>query len=282
MILLPGVLISLLTTTSAVAKNSEIRNALQHAQLEFVAKTIKARVELRQHGLYHLQPDAQPWGTKTQGKRAGLGYYKVTFTPGDAAKSISFSRKGNDSIRVMAWCCADAGRSYSEIHIHYGREVRVEDLQPFKLMHALSSLFKIESYDPRAALERSLAMLGQDSVAGSPTFETDIPTMLSLTVLAEPRSARHGDTVNLVLRYDVGSPDSRPVTLTETRMLGFDGRELPGYPSTRETSLVRGPQHTSLPQSIPAAAPAGVYELGGEVCVNGDCIARTVSFEIFR
>ena len=100
--------------------------------------------------------------------------------------------------------------------------------------------------------------------------------LADLAVRTDPFTVRRGETIRLILEYRLGSP-SRVVESFELRLRG---QALPNFPRTEQLDREGGSHTSAFAQKIPAVASLGSYEFKGEVCAGGDCVSRTVQFEI--
>lgn len=107
-------------------------------------------------------------------------------------------------------------------------------------------------------------------------------TVLSVEVLAEPRSVRIGQSVALDLLYEIRANPGKEVEVRGIRSLSFQGQNLPKYPIVKVMRRKDGTYETRFSQRIPGAAQQGSYTYRGEVCVKGDCISRSTEFIVGR
>lgn len=114
-------------------------------------------------------------------------------------------------------------------------------------------------------------------VAGSGTLT---PTIGQLDILADPPLVRNNQVLNLMFNYTVETAGQVSLPVTETRTLLLDGNLLPGYPQTTSESRSTGRYTTNYQQTIPPRARAGTYTYEGKVCVSGDCISRSKTFQV--
>lgn len=245
-----------------------------------------ARVPLKDDGEYRIDVNGEPVGN--QGKMYGLNMFNgdMAFRPGDVARGFTIQFK-KDELRLLLYCCrnreADNSSVMAFLHIELGREPTLEDIDPVRLKRTLSTFFEIGGASDEASVANVLGTL-EDSAASpspaAPARETDRATVLDLWVEPQPGSARRGETVELVLSYNVAVPAGGSVPVTEERVLSFMDAPLPGYPSRSEKPRTTGPVRTTLSQRIPAGAAIGTYTLQGEVCIGGDCISRRTTLRV--
>ena len=113
-----------------------------------------------------------------------------------------------------------------------------------------------------------------------PAAKPAVATVLSSSASAEPGKLRRGETVRLLLGFEIATGSSQTVAVKESRTLSFAGKPLPNFPIEDSSSRPAGRHETVFEQKIPGSAPYGEYRFRGEVCVAGDFIARTAVLEI--
>jgi len=312
-ILAVGSLAIILVTPANAGSN--VKSAIQNAKQEVAAWTLVPKFDLGGRAMYEIYPDGTPLDVQ-QGKAdtnllwtpkdmktetclvGGTSYHK-----GDGPKWRKTRSMGGSVRTKVLWFYFKPKKTALEVmvqscvtfKIHYGRPIVATDLEPDALARALGGFFEISGPNLTASssvAERLAEVVGTaeletkpstattSSRSGQTNLRSDVATIAGVTVEASPDRVRHGESVELILRYDVLGPSDDPVEVSQSWTLLLDGQPLPTYPTERRIARSRGSHEAALQQVIPSNAPAGLYKLKGEVCVLEDCSTRTTTFEI--
>ena len=290
-------LLLVLCAMPARAGNDELKAAAAAVTEKLAETSFVAKIDLGSMQKFFVLPDGSPSDEK--GRKQGSGGWtgSTVWMPGGKVK-VHAGEVGR-TIRVTSNYPGKSSKNRFYIHLNkkarqtlnpalvtvlLDRPVTPEDMTADRIALAVSSLATVEGYEPgaamAAALDRVLDEAPREATPdGVAAPGPGRPTVLSLEVRAEPSRVGRGDDVRLVLEYGVGAPEGS-VTATETRAISFDGNLMPTYPATDDVTRSAG-THTSVQvQPLPAAAAAGVYTFEGQVCVGGDCIQRSTTFEV--
>jgi hypothetical protein len=284
-VMIPALVASL---AAADADKQDLKEAARAVTEAFEGHSFTAKVNLRRYGHHFVTPSGEPHPSK--GKKQGRGGEGsiqldsgVKVRAGEVGHTIAVMVKGKEQVLVLFNRKPHAKLNPATIHVLYDRQVTVDDLTPEKMALAVESLVEIEGYEPGAAVAAAFDQVldsGEEPAgADAPAPMATAPTVVSLRARSEPSSARAGEEVALVLEYEVAAP-SGPVTATETRSLSLDGRMMPTYPVSERVERRGGVFVSTYRQPLPRTAAPGTYAFEGEVCVAGDCISRTVTFEV--
>lgn len=275
------------------------RAAAEQLTEELAGTTFVAKLTLGAAQHYYVLPDGTPADEK--GKRQGKGVedHRSLWTPGGKIKVA----EGQIGRSIYVWAKKkeimvglhdkpNAVLNAAIVHILFDRETTPSDFEASKIAQALVSLVEVEGYEPGRAIEEAfdeaIDRLATEAAARGPAAAAASsaptpppkPTVATVSASASPVRVAVGETVELLLDYEIVGAASSALEVVERRTLAYGGSPLPGYPSEQTTPRLPGVYQTAQPQTIPAGAPAGIYEFRGEVCVGGDCIARTVNLEI--
>jgi membrane-associated protease RseP (regulator of RpoE activity) len=130
-----------------------------------------------------------------------------------------------------------------------------------------------------AADIRSIAMAGPGRSAPDQPAKPSFPTLVEVTMTAEPQRVRINTTTDLKLRYSLAGGQGQ-VPVRETLTLSFEGKVLTGYPKKTEVTRAPGTHTSNYRQTIPEQAQPGNYRFAGEVCLGDDCRSHSGTFEV--
>lgn len=290
----------LFSAQASLGGDPEVKAAAKATNEAFSTTSYEAKMDLRRYAHFYVLPDGSPStkkGKKKQG-RGGEGAIQfddgVKVGSGDVGESIRVYPKGD---QVWVGFNKKRGKTMNPaiVHILYGRPVTADDITPEKIARAVSSVAIIRGFEPGEdiadAFDEALAAAGVRSKEVAPSVASSGATpsatassgsaLVSLQVRTEPATARAGGEVELILEYEVRSPGGE-IEAVETRTLSLAGAALPGYPVIDRLMRGAGLFTSSFRQPIPPSAKSGTYTLKGEVCVAGDCISRSATFELTR
>ena len=270
--------------------------------------TFVPKVPLGMAGVYQVNPDGTPTDDQ-QGKvfwlkGTHIGANKRVHTPRTCMdEGKTYRRQGKGTMAGMAFLDFEVHSKEVQLalftcvrfKIRYGRKVTAADLDPNAIAKALSGYFRIRGpgvTKPGDALKKlESALAANHSASGTavpPATKSRAnpfapssagPQVATLQVEALPAAVTHGETVELILRFELAGPPGA-IDLVETHTLLFDGHPLPNYPKSRATRRSAGRHESLIPQKIPGAASPGVYKFKAEVCIADDCRSRAVTFEV--
>ncbi len=284
----------LITSTSAYAGKKATKKAVKALNASFKGVSFTALVPLHVHGWHNVAPDGKPLEgdqSKRKGSK-GIGTKDYAVDQGETGAGMGFYLKGKDTIQVTLMKKSGMAGAWnpSNVLIEFGRDIDPGEVTQEMIAQALSSLVVIDGFEPDAGLDQALADLdeklmqsGEAAVANqspAPASETPArPTVVSLVAKVEPASLMRGQEIDLVVEYEIAAPHGE-VEVRETRYLEESGKSLPTYPVSEVVWRGAGRFVSTFTQPVPAAAVSGTYIYRGEVCVGGDCISRTISFEV--
>ncbi|MEM9160374.1 MAG: hypothetical protein AAGB46_15115 [Verrucomicrobiota bacterium] len=158
--------------------------------------------------------------------------------------------------------------------------------QAFRFLPKASSTARRNTLNLKRPASRGLTLslpVNNDAppLSDQPAAQSSFPSYLSaLRIEASPNRVRRGSEVLLVLEYAIEGQENSSTVAIETRQLSKDGKQLPGYPIVKEFQREIGSESSVYKQRIPSNALSGEYIFEGQVCINGECISRIVSFTI--
>jgi len=282
------------TVVDAKPGKEDLKEAAKSLNETFKGTSFTAKVNLSRYGHHYVMPNGEPHPSK--GKKQGRGGEGaiqfdsgIKVHAGEVGYTIGVHVKGKDQVMVFFNKKPNAKLNPATAHVLYDRPVTADDLTPEKIAVAVQSLVEIKGYEPSAqvaaAFDEALASGSEASTTGQPAPDSPTapmaPTVISVEARAEPPTVHGGEEVALVLEYEVAAP-SGSVTAVETRSLSLDGRMMPTYPVHEEIQRQQGVFISSYRQMLPRTVATGSYVFKGEVCVGGDCISRSVHFEVVR
>lgn len=274
-------------TGVSAADKSAVKAAAKNTNQVFSDVSFVAKMNLGRYVHHYVLPDGSPapQKKKKQGKGAGKSTIQmdsgVKVHQGETGHSLRIYVKKNE-IWVGLNKKAGATLNPAMVHILLGREVSPDDLEPDKIARALTSVVEIAGFEPGADVAAAFDEAIHAAEENPPEVEplaSHGPTVQSLHVSTKASRMHAGETVELLLEYEVDGP-SGAVAVTETRTLSFGGVMIPTYPVREDLSREPGHHISNYRQTLPSSAESGVYEYKGEICVGGDCISRTTTFEI--
>lgn len=273
------------SATPGEAGRKEDRDKAGRATEQLLEWGMVAKVYLKNNGEYHISADGRPLGE--QGEMYGLNVHggDMVLVPGDEPDGIAIAFK-KKSIIFTFLCCenrrSEPKGARARLHVDLGRKPTIDDLDPVQLKRWFSPFFDIGGPSEEAAVAAVIEALESAAPAAGapPQAAVDRPTVLSLRIAAQPAVVEREAEVRLVMAYQLAAPGGEAMEITEERTVSHGGVTVPGYPSRDRQIRPPGPVETALPQRIPPGAGTGAYEFRGEVCVAGDCISRTVTFEV--
>lgn len=127
------------------------------------------------------------------------------------------------------------------------------------------------------------APVDQPKLSPVETLQSNSPQVSEIQNLSadvEPSLVKQGDTIRLLLNYDLISAGDSPTAITELRDLLHNGQSLPGYPKQRSGQLTSSHQNSAFRQQIPTKAKPGTYTYKAEVCIETGCISKLINFMI--
>lgn len=277
--------------TAPLAAQSDpqaLKAAAEAVNRVFERTSYVAKIPIIRYGHHYVTPNGDPHPRKA--KKQGRGAENaiqfdsgVKVPPGGVGYSIFVAVKGKDEVLVGLNDKAGARLNPDSVHILYDRPVTVEDLTPEKIALALQGIVEIRGYGPAAQVAAAFdqVMAAGEAAGGAATVAPTTaaaPPLVSLRARVEPERARAGEEVALVLEYEVGAAEG--ALAVETRKLSRDGSLMPTYPVREEISRGAGAFVSKYRQPLPRSVVPGDYLFQGEVCVGGDCISRSVTFEV--
>ncbi len=268
----------------------EISDAKKSTSSFFKDKSFTAKIDLQTTGKYNVDPDGQPTEDRTQGrikKRTGIGQRDVAFAVGNSGRGIYVSvSKRKKRIKVTLQAKRGPTMHAVSLYIHFDRKLEADDIDPRAIAYALAAYVDFEGLEAGSEIEAALETLHANDEAPlkDTTSERPLnsPALASLVASAMPVKVKAGSSVALNLTFEISATGNQKVIATETRTLMFNGSILPSYPRVHEDSRATGSHTSRFKQPIPRSAKPGIYRFTGEVCVQGDCISRNVSFEVIR
>lgn len=288
-----AVMLLVFALTPIVAAD-ELGDAIRNAKESLKGRSFVAKVPLRSRAKYDVLPDGRPVDDAKQARRLGrpgLGVDEIALNTGETGHWIWLAERGGDILVQLGRASGFIGTSNSAlVYIRFDRPLRPSDFDPAAIASALSGIATIQGYEPGASLAKKVEQL---DAAGSPPAPRPAvvaqepptrqapaaPTVLSVRVSAEPARLRRGEDLRLLLEFEVAGATAA-VTTRETRELSIGGAPVPGFPVVDELPRASGVHQSSYRQPIPASARSGEYRYRGEVCVQDDCIARSVTVVI--
>jgi hypothetical protein len=281
-----GLLVSSFLPVTANAASPEVKQAAKALGNDLKARGFKALIGLHVHGFHYVRPDGSPIEGKKQSKRKGSkGLFTKDFAvaPGEMGRGIDVRLKGNDKLWFLLGKKGGFSLAWnpSSVEVHFEREITPADLTPEMAARALSSLVEFQGLRPGAELDDLLGDLGD--APAPPTAERAAPRgpgLFSLVPRVDPARVRPGGTLDLLLDFEVVAAEGAAVQVQETRTVESGGQALPGFPRVATSARTSGRFTSSSRLLVPAAAAPGEYRYRGEVCLDGDCISRSVSFVV--
>ncbi len=215
----------------------DAKSAAKQTDEAFDKTHFVAKMPLVRYAHLYVLPDGAPSdkkGRRTQGV-VGAGTIQfgdpVKVREGEVGESIKLYVKGKELI-VGLNKKRGARMNPTSVHVLYGRPVTASDITPHKIARALSGVVEIKGYEPGSEVDAAFASaLEGDPTAGLPDRPIGPPTVLAVSVTAEPGSVRPGDEVVFQLSYQVQTPGATAKAV-ESVDLKVAGASVPGYPRT--------------------------------------------------
>ncbi len=283
-----GITLASLLALPASAASSEVKQAAKALADDLKARGFKAVIGLHVHGFHYVRPDGSPLEDKKQSKRKGSkGMFTKDFAvaAGETGHGIQVHVKGDDD-KLLFVLGKKGGMSLgwnpSNVEVHFGRRITAADLTPEMAARALSSLVAFEGLQPGAELDDLLGSL-EGQAPAAPAAQANAapqPGLGGLVPRVDPARVQPGGTLDLILAFQVSTAPGSVVQVQETRTVEAAGKLLPGFPRVATEARSAGQVTSSSRLLAPSAAAAGQYRYRGEVCLEGDCISRSVSFEV--
>lgn len=275
----------LLVITSVSVQAGSLKKQIKVLNDEFKEHTFTSLNRLIFKSKYHVSKNGDTWGAdKGQGKISFLTVKgAVAFNEGDTADLVWIKQKSDNEIMVRMFCCGNRKRSlrttaHVDLYIHSENDFESDEINKQMIATAVSGFFTVEGFDDSKALD-VLNNLNQNLQSSSRNNQYEAKdTVNSLTVNVTPQTLSVGESTILAMTFSIGSKDSNPVLVEETRILSYQGNVLPGYPVKKSNQRKKGEFTTQISQIIPENASKGVYQYKAEVCVSGDCISKQVDF----
>ncbi len=284
-------IVFLTSSPSAAWDKKNSRAAALAAVESFSETTFVAHMPLGRNVQYYVLPDGSP--SDKSGKKQGRGPGASTIQLGSGIKV----QQGATGAGIYVWALKKEVRvgfnrkrgavlNATTVHILYDRETSPEDYDPYKIARAVSGLVEIQGFAPGDALTELLDSAAAEAAAaesatmgGRDTSPAAIgPTVTRLTVSVDPALVHRGESVKLILTYEIIGRDE--IAVRETRTLAFGGQTIPTFPVVDALDRAAGEHASGYEQPLPAGASLGQYTFTGEVCVGHDCIRRSIDFEV--
>ena len=286
-----AVLLTFLSLMALPLWGEDLSAAGKQTKMFFKKSSFVAKVDLKTSAKYHVDPDGRPTQKKKQGKHPnrGIGQRDVAFPQGAGGRGIYIGIDESDrEIKVSLSKKRGLTMHAVFLYIHYDRKLTAADVDPRAIARALAPFVEFEGLDVGSELADAIDSLAAPSSSSQPGDvppesrqpSASRPTILSLSASADPAVVRPGDSVSLVLSFAVEAAGETQVPVIERRTVSLNGTALSGYPVESQLGRAGGSHTSRYGQPIPPSAESGSYEFRGEVCVGGDCITRTVTFEI--
>jgi hypothetical protein len=284
------VLTAVVVSGAARSAADELGDAIETTNRLFRHGSFEAKIPLRSQAKYNVHADGTPVEDKKQARRVGgvgLGVGEIALQSGEQGKMIHlYRRDGKIMVQLGRGWGVFASQNSAFVYIQYDRPIVPADVTPDAIARSIAGIVTLHGAAPGQALDELLAKV-DETPTGAPPAAVPPPapavsapeapavaTVLSASARVDPPVARRGETVRLLLEYEVVAP-AGSVTVRETRELSFDGETLPYFPVDGELTREGGQHASSFRQTIPADAAPGEYLFRGEVCVSRECIART-------
>jgi hypothetical protein len=252
-----------------------------------------AKVDIGNVAKFYVQADGEPVEDREQ-KQSGYGRNTlwapggpVLVRAGEVGQVIFVQTKypGRRARENEYWVFLNRKRRVNAagVAVVFDRPVRPEDITPEKVARAVASLVTIRGYEPgadvAAAFDQALAAAPAEATAAGSSASAAAPMLVALRLGTEPAEVARGGEVSLRLEYELAGVAAEREVVERVSLLHGE-RPLPGYPIEARPLRGGGVHQASYAQRIPAAAAPGTYTVRGEVCVAGDCIVRSATFEV--
>lgn len=271
--------LAVLLPISATA--NDLKSARKSTNAFFKEQSFTAKIDLQTTGNYFVTPNGLPVEGKNLGrkKKLGIGQRDVAIAAGKTGRGIYLSvSKRKKRLTVALAPNRGITMHQARIFIQFDRPLEAADVTPEVIARALASYVEFTGVKVGSELDDAIDQLGTDdgSISAAPTV---LPTsgVANLAVYTDVSSVERGNSINLQLRFDV---QGRATSVTEQRELRYNGELLPSFPQTYAQSRGVGTHTSQFQQPIPASATPGSYEYKGEVCADGACMSRKITFTV--
>lgn len=224
-----------------------------------LGRTVVFKIEMPVVKGVQLSPDGR-LDEKTYSKR--LKKHPSAFMPGGRAE-ITEVRVEKDELKICFNNCGigfvapgsrivgNLEKKGSALIISFPGTVTADQLDPGHILAVMGGVVTVEGVTPPVAAP------APSSPASSPSAAVD-PSVELLSVTVEPAEVSIGDTVRLVIQFEVEGAGAG-VPLTEERQLFLNGSPLLSAPRSTTETWHDGRQRTVVEFDIPASAAVGAY-----------------------